>query len=260
MSGITPEGSVVRGCAFCGADIDAGAPPEHVIPKWVSHAYPTAIFSRIDKDGNEHRGKIIDMTVETVCADCNHHWMSDLETRSAPVLKPMLRGERRGLSVSQQATLATWATKTAMVVEQEYPPSERVWPTPLYKELMDRKLPPPEVGVQLARYEGTGDFLQVGHVDLYKRTIPEGARPRPPDGHRTAIRIDHLIVEVHRTEKPIDIRIGASNAPGITLRDLILPIWPSAKAAAWPPRFSFNDSVWHSFMEPELPDAAQQGE
>jgi hypothetical protein len=247
----------MRRCAFCGREIDAKAPPEHVIPKWVGRAYPNAMFVRTDRHGKQVRSKVIEITVDTVCDDCNHHWMSDLETWASPMLKPILKGERQGLTVEQQVTLAQWATKTAMALDQEYPPEERVWSPEVCKELMARKLPPPGVGVQLAHYTGTGDFLKIAHNDLYMRFIPPSTRPGPPDGHRTAFRIDHLVVEVHRTKDPLRLSIGAANKPRVVLRDILTPIWPTAEATSWPPRESFSDPTWDSFVEPNLPDAPQ---
>lgn len=247
----------MRRCAFCDREIDPKAPPEHVIPKWIGRAYPHAMFLRTDRHGKQTRSKVIEITVDTVCKDCNHHWMSDLETWASPMLKPMLKGERQGLTVEQQVTVAQWATKTAMALDQDYPTDERMWPPKFCKELMDRKLPPPGVGVNLARYAGSGDFLSVGHNDLYTRPISPGARPPgPPDGHRTAIRIDHLILEVHRTERdPLKLSIGAANRPRIILSDILVQIWPTVEGTSWPPRESFSDPTWESFTEPNLPDA-----
>ncbi len=160
------------------------------------------MFVRTDRHGRQIRSKVIGITVGSVCRDCNHHWMSDLETWASTTLKPMLRGEGQGLTVEQQATVAQWATKTAMALDQVYPPDERVWPLEVCKALVDRKLPPPGVGVYVAHYTGGGDFLKIAHNDLYMRSIPSGTRPGPPDGHRTAVRLDRLIVEVHLPNAP----------------------------------------------------------
>jgi hypothetical protein len=91
----------------------------------------------------------------------------------------------------------------------------------------------------------------MGHNDLYRRPIPVGTRPGPPDGHRTAIRIDQFVFEVNVTsDANLDLR-----AAQIDVRDLLLPIWPSTAPVAWPPRIAMNDATWTSFIEPELPDA-----
>jgi hypothetical protein len=169
--GHNTEGSGERRRAFCQGEIEPGAPPEHVIPKWIGRAYPKAMFVRTDRHGRQIRSKVIKIMVDTVCSDCNHHWMSDLETWASPMLKRMLKGEHQGLTVEEQVTLAEWATKTAMALDQNYPPEERVGPAQVCKELMDRKLPPPGVGVHLAHYTGSGDFLKIAHNDLYMRLV-----------------------------------------------------------------------------------------
>jgi hypothetical protein len=255
--GHAAEGSNARRCAFCHNAIAPGAPPEHVIPQWISRAYPDAMFVRTNRQGQQVRSKVIGITVDTVCKDCNHHWMSDLETWASPMLKPMLKGNRQALTVEQQATLAQWGTKTAMTLDQVYPPEERVWSPEVCKDLMVRKLPPPGVGVHLAHYTGDGDFLKTVHNDLYMRPVPPGTRPGPPDGHRTAIRLDRLIVEVHRTQDPLRLSIGKANQPRVTLSDILLPIWPTVESTSWPPRLTFSEPTWDSFVEPNLPDAPE---
>jgi hypothetical protein len=76
----------MRRCCFCGGEIASNAPPEHVIPQWVGRAYPGAMFTtRHTSSGRVTTGKVIDITVETVCTTCNHGWMSDLE-RPSPLL------------------------------------------------------------------------------------------------------------------------------------------------------------------------------
>jgi hypothetical protein len=249
----------MRRCSFCGHAIDANAPPEHVIPKWVSLAYPGAMFTTRRNNGRVTTGKLIDITVETVCRACNHGWMSDLESANAPRLKPMLRGETQGLSIQQQDSIARWATKTAMTLDQTFPATERVFTAAERQFLMEKELPPPGTGVQLARYAGTGPFLDFGHNDLYRGAIADPANPGPPDGHRTAIRIDKLIVEVNVTSDGrgnVDLQSGT---PGVNIRDLLLPVWPVAAPLAWPPRIAMGNETWTSFVEPQLPDAERLG-
>jgi hypothetical protein len=214
------------------------------------------MFVHTDRHGRRIRSKVIEITVDTVCHPCNHHWMSDLETWASPLLKKMLKGQRQGLTVAQQALLAQWATKTAMTLDQVYPPRERLWTPAVCKELMDRKLPPPGIGVRLGHYTGGGPFLQVSPHDLYSRVVPKGTRPGAPDGHRTPIRIDHLILEVHRSNSGIlSTRIGGTDRP-LALADILVTIWPTAPApTSWPPRYVFGDRTWDSFVQPNLPDA-----
>ncbi len=245
----------MRSCAFCHNEIARNAPPEHVIPKWVGRQYPGAKFITRHREGRVTEGEVIDITAETVCKACNHHWMSDLETWASPKLKPMLKGGTEGLSIEQQQVIARWATKTAMTLDQAFSLDERVFSIDKCKQLMDRELPPPGIGVQLGHYIGTGIFLDFGHNDLYRGAVDDPANPGPPDGHRTAIRIDELIVEVNMTsDGNLDLR---SSTAGVDIRDLLLPVWPALSPVAWPPRLAMGDDTWTSFVEPEMPDAAK---
>jgi hypothetical protein len=240
-----------RRCIFCDREIDAKTPPEHVIPKWVAREYPHAMFIQTFADGSTRRSKTIEITVSTVCRYCNHHWMSDLETEGSPMLKPMLKGNPQGMSIEQQALLATWATKTAMTLDQTYAPSERVFPASACKWLMENTLPSPGVIVHFGRYVGNGDFLALVHNDLYRRAIPVGTRPGPPDASRSFIRIDQLIMEVTITQDAkLDLR-----ATGRDINDMILKVWPSAAPVAWPPRLAHNDQAWTAYVNPTLPNA-----
>jgi hypothetical protein len=240
-----------RRCIFCDYKIDAKAPPEHVIPKWVGREYPNAMFLQTFADGSTRRSKTIKITVDTVCEDCNHHWMSDLETQGSVLLKPMLKGHTQGLGIEQQARLATWATKTAVTLDQTYPPSEQVFAPDACKWLMENELPPPGVIVHFGRYAGNGDFLTFAHNDLYRRAIPEGTRPGPPDASRSFIRIDQLIVEVTITQDAkLDLR-----AAGRNINDMIIKIWPTTAPVAWPPRLAHNDQAWTAYVNPTLPNA-----
>lgn len=210
------------------------------------------MFTTTTPAGRTITSKVIEITVDTVCATCNGGWMSDLEARAAPLLRPMLRGQTQGLSIEQQILLARWATKTSMTLDQTTPAADRIWSEARCRELMDGALPPPGTGAQLGRYVGEGTFLAFGHNDLYRRPIPVGTRPGPPDGFRTAIRIHELVAEVNWTsDANLDLR-----PVQIAARDLLLPIWPTDLApAAWPPRVAMSNATWESFIAPDLPDA-----
>jgi hypothetical protein len=146
IRGRPEQANAMRRCIFCNDEIDAKAPPEHVIAKWIRRLYPKgAVFTLTRRDGRSFRSKTIDITVDTVCGDCNHHWMSDLKSHAAPLVGPMLKGETQGLSVEQHALVATWATKTSMTLDQSYEPSERVFTPEHCKWLTEHQLPPPGV-------------------------------------------------------------------------------------------------------------------
>src|SRR5262245_48432062 len=104
---------------------------EHAIPKWVAqvlddiqHAagYDTKWVSTYESGGLVERDRsyetgLATITVKAVCEPCNTGWMSRMESRNKPLIEPMIRGEHVRLSVAEQVEVATWASKTAMVLE-----------------------------------------------------------------------------------------------------------------------------------------------
>jgi hypothetical protein len=239
-------------CVFCGKYIAPGTPPEHVIPNWIR---------RLRRDGTlyqhkskqpgvlTHRSKRIDIIAKTVCRECNHGWMSDLEMKASPILKPMLRGRLQSLSVEQQMLLSQWATKTAFMLDQSFRPPERAVPVSACRYLKQYELPPPGTVVQLGHYEGAGDFIATAHNRLYARQVANREDPGPADAFRAAMRIERLVIGVTVIDGvPITLR-ATGDYP-----DMLATIWPSVKVTSWPPCLPFDDQTWAGFMEPEVPD------
>jgi len=56
-----------------------------------------------------------ELKVKTVCGVCNNGWMSSLEAETIPVLGEMVEGHTVDLSEDQQALIAAWSVKTAMM-------------------------------------------------------------------------------------------------------------------------------------------------
>jgi alkylhydroperoxidase family enzyme len=55
--------------------------------------------------------------VTDICEVCNDGWMSRLEQEAQPILTPMLLDESRTFTAPEQQTVATWATKTTLVMQ-----------------------------------------------------------------------------------------------------------------------------------------------
>lgn len=58
-----------------------------------------------------------------ICKHCNTGWMSDLEERVKPVLVPLINGTSTVIAAQDRRLLAQWATKTAIALEQDDPPT-----------------------------------------------------------------------------------------------------------------------------------------
>src|SRR5262249_47646167 len=57
------------------------------------------------------------LKVRIVCGQCNNGWMSDLETKNIPLVGCLIQDFSTPLDISQQTSIAVWATKTGMVVD-----------------------------------------------------------------------------------------------------------------------------------------------
>jgi hypothetical protein len=101
-------------CPFCNGDTETD---EHVFPNWISKLL-SARGGLVDKSSpyGPRRLRKIDRTTPS-CASCNHEWLSVLENDTSQILAPMVRGEGRRLEPAEQKLLATWALKTAMMLD-----------------------------------------------------------------------------------------------------------------------------------------------
>ena len=169
-----------RKCIFC--DEPGKISKEHIFGLWLRKLFPrdkhtthTSIYTAwLDESGSHTpaekrdrlQGHVGSKSLKVVCQQCNSGWLSQLETHIQPTLIPLITGERRNLTESEQTLLATWATKIAMVAEHFRPiddgisQDERTW-------LMNELTPPAKWFVWIAAYEGKewGD-LSIGQIRL----------------------------------------------------------------------------------------------
>jgi hypothetical protein len=112
-------GGLAQTCIFCGARGESFR-PERWVPQWISRA---VIGENQYVRVNEYSGKvsysrIFDLTVPRVCPDCNHHWMSDMESRVRSIALPLIRGEpKKVLRPDEQSRLASWCFLKALTLE-----------------------------------------------------------------------------------------------------------------------------------------------
>ncbi|MHB8491777.1 MAG: hypothetical protein ACYDA6_06150 [Solirubrobacteraceae bacterium] len=180
--------------------------------------------------------------------------MSDLETLAAPILTPMIEGERQGLDLERQLLLGRWTTKTATMWDQMVDPRDRAFSLEACRWLKDQPTPPPNTTVRLARYAGTtAEFIDMKHESLFIEAPPdpEILDATNADGYRLPIVIGQLVTEVtvsRRSEPLLQPRDAAMRS---IAEDMFLTIWPSVRTIVWPPRFALSDSTLASFMSPE---------
>jgi hypothetical protein len=110
---------MARVCLFCSRRADSA---EHVYPLWISrrfnkNASPRGGFT-MNFDGlyPTRWTRTLNQRVK-VCRTCNNGWMSQLENSSRHVLDPLITGTPCRLAADEQAVLARWLLKNALLHE-----------------------------------------------------------------------------------------------------------------------------------------------
>jgi hypothetical protein len=189
-----------------------------------------------------------------VCRDnCNGGWMNRLETRASRLLKPMIRGEAIDLSETDQALLAVWATKTALLYDLIEPQSRIMTPEDL-RWFGTHQQPPEGTQILLAAYDDGTPFKELAarflgvtyHLRRVIKVVRVGAATREDrlDAPVITIGIGYLVVQaviptiwpdrpIHhvRPTQPYAFRISPGRGP-IT--------WPPAVALDTPALGEFS--------------------
>lgn len=193
-----------------------------------------------------HQPQIIipnpEITVKTVCGQCNNGWMSDLESVNIPIIGSMFNDLSITLDEAMQRKIASWTIKTAMVLDSTRPK---------------------EAG---ARFYHRNDCAAI-RKDL---TIPQHTRVwigRSDEKHVLALGTDYQYLqadthEVHGKSTITTIVVGHFVAQSITQRKMpafdyldmsalqpkpgdwdtyLILIWPSERVVIWPPERSFTN-------------------
>lgn len=181
-----------RECAFCSNRPDSR---EHVFGDWMtpvlgidrkevqtiySHSYTVdpghvamgieSVFrSRIRRRSGNPAGRREQM----VCRACNSGWMSQVETKVIPVLTPLIYGQATDLSPDDQAILALWADKTAIV--WEYADDKPVVSTKAHRRGMKAELAAmPNSRVWIGKYDNPDEIKAPKIVDIVQFLPPKG--------------------------------------------------------------------------------------
>lgn len=78
----------------------------------------------------------------SVCKQCNNGWMSILERKAKPILAPLILGEKRTLSETEQELVATWTIKTAICLQRTVPDETAFPPKSVHTWLRTKQTPP----------------------------------------------------------------------------------------------------------------------
>jgi hypothetical protein len=243
-----------RACVFCGEPADS---QEHVWPDWAAPMLadegPLQHFHHIVQEGrpSEERRYTKDaysVTVGVVCKGCNNGWMSELESRAKPYLEPMLHQHGRDLYEGGLRILATWALKTAMMVDQLSGTKRRSIPGEEYAYLVEHGEPSERVRVWMATYAGSLAVAAGATWGRDAETDNTGTREWDPDrGSRdiwnVTVLFGPVIFQVFGTTL-LPLLGGFELNTKYTHR-----IWPYASDFTWMPKPGFNDQELQAFLD-----------
>jgi hypothetical protein len=104
-----------RQCLFCP---DPANTKEHLWPEWILESLQAAqpIRHTIGKKPPFYVDNP-EVKVRAACKKCNEGWMSDLEVLNRPLIGALMHDISAPIDTTQQANLAVWTIKTAMVLD-----------------------------------------------------------------------------------------------------------------------------------------------
>lgn len=226
-----PEDGASRRCVFCGAQ--GKLSPEHAVPCWAEKAIPGEgdFTSRSATMAGETRWEktapVLDQTVRRVCNACNTGWMHRLEDACIPLLRPAIRLEGHvTLDPASQRTVATWITKTAMMIEFVHG-GKRI-PDEHYRYVFDHRKPPPGAFVWLAAYT-----MQPYHAWSEPRElILQGSTSGTVrHGYVATFSIGHLVCQLSHFGSGDNVEL--ERLPGF--QEPVIQVWPITGDQSWPP-------------------------
>lgn len=237
-----PAGTSGQACMFCGG---TGLTQEHVWPRWLDGAVGRKVTFgyRHGTAGSEPKAlewtaRGFTHTVGDVCRRCNSGWLSQLESAAKLFLTPMIRGEPQTLGWEQQRIVATWAMKTAAVIDRTH--RHRTIPPEHGRVLRERREPPPGIYVWLAAY-GVDTF--VGTHKGFQ--FPLGGQRG--DAYGATLSIGHLVLQILGLPEE---DIEPLSLPSPTL-DFIVQVWPIVDGSIrWPPKYAVDDQGLENLSAP----------
>jgi hypothetical protein len=224
-------------CPFCNTTTNLS--DEHVWPKWVSKELRFLGRALAPRQGRGPAKHQIEVTVP-VCTVCNNDWMSVLENDVAAIMRPMFRGYRVQLGPAEQGVLATWATKTAFMIDRV---ENGVVPRGFAIDLAMTRRPPVNSRVFVGAY--TGDFAAKGVSQPLLIGYSDGTKPSEPNAVVTTFTAYNVAFQVvtHFNKGPMtmtDTRTG--------LNRTFTQLWPTAtESLEWPPEFVMHDTGFDAF-------------
>jgi len=217
-------------CPFCG---ESPVGREHIFARWISRELARYGPLVSQTPFGPKKRATVDVTAP-VCSTCNNRWLSVLEKDVQPILSPMIHGaETLAVSVDAQHLLATWAAKTALMLDLSG--GNPIIHAGFYRDLRLQRRPFDSQVIMLGAYNGDKG------VRAYHRGLRLGAAEGdPPLGFVTTFTVFRTLFQVvgHFTSG------GAIWSDKRTLSVGLHTIWPTNGAIDWPrDRLAFSDEA-----------------
>ncbi len=228
----------MRFCLFCSGIANS---VEDAWPRWITSQFkgrrPAAF--QAERGGvrlpswSVHQPTL---KIRCVCEQCNNGWMSRLEGRVQPFLQPLLVGESGALEMVGQAAIATWAVKTAMVLEGMDPTEKRGYSQLQRERLRLRAVIPWRTSIWLAASAEPDWFMST-------KNRHTGKTPEDISGVSITMAFAHAILQVLTIRVPEDV--GPETHVTTEVRQgpwsqLTVQVWPPSAGARWPPPMGLN--------------------
>lgn len=226
---------------------------EHTLPRWVSKLVPKP-YILLHWGQNERNDPSVSWlshdaaaTTRTVCATCNNGWLSLIETKAEPLLKPMICGHSQELSKEQTEFIGLWVIKTAItyaqttehvsVIEQDV----RDW-------IYNYKTSPPMAAAWMASYDPGLATHQFAKFMPRRLDVTDATAVLPTmhiyDWTIALGRLLFKVVILPKALQKLSVSIEFDEPKPLT------PLWPyDARARRWPigPSFTESELVMLSF-------------
>jgi hypothetical protein len=214
-----PDAKIRRTCPLClSRPADTR---EDLMPQWAR--------KRIRKLGTYERNQVPSILMP-MCKRCNESLGQIFENETAPILGPMMDGEPRVLTPSDQETIGRWVIKTVLVgavnPRVAIPPRQREQIRRLCCHMLDHGTPPHQSFVRLAAFDHERPIDAPGREGLHRTGyLPSVLLP--------AAQVSAHVVWEAAIGSPRELGRFVSRCPD---NDSLIRVWPPQFARLqWPP-------------------------
>ena len=221
----------MRHCIFCDRPISGtgdGRAREHVLPAWLQSLLGVDREQLFQGVAESETGRILRTRVHAtsafvegrVCAECNHGWMSNLETAVQPIMARLIDGSQpiSRLTPAETVILTTWTLKTAYALSYAAFDSQPIDSSRLHVLSQPPHVLPEDTIVVAQQHRSNGAFswVQRNHWPVF----PQSTAPPPPvpgNAFKIGLQIRELLLVVGHWPDVDDYIIG---------HDFHFALWP----------------------------------